>query len=305
MLCTMQILADKRLVQELPNGRTPEQRYKEQCKMKYVIVLMKECYTSLEYDREINSRKIELKTLYQHWFVASRENLLVNPDHRVIARLNMGVHPHEMNGTAGNEDGDIHDGDIHDPLMQAREAHINSAQTRETARNKLSKLEKTLELDVQSANRARNMAFDAAKIEILKTQLSEENKAVEVLSCLRRDVANKEDEMITEDLDGEEAKPNEEAEAKANAEAKAEADEKANAKANEEAEAKERSEAKANVEARVRSDAKEKEEVHAKAKADEETRIAKEIENAGCAPNGFLLKSMFIPCSYSDVIVLE
>ena len=82
--------------------------------MKYVIVLMKECYTSLEYDREINSSK----TLYQHWFVASRENLLVNPDHRVIARLNMGVHAHEVNGTAGNEDGDIHD-----PLMQAREAH--------------------------------------------------------------------------------------------------------------------------------------------------------------------------------------
>ena len=56
------------------------------------------------------------------------------------------------------------------------------------------------------------------------------------------------------------------------------------------------------MEARVRLDAKEKEEVHTKAKAEEETRIAKEIENEGCAPNGFLLKSMFIPCSYSDVM---
>jgi chemotaxis protein histidine kinase CheA len=301
----MQILADKRLVQELPNGRTPEQRYKEQCKMKYVIVLMKECYTSLEYDREVDSRKIELKTLYQHWFVASKENLLVNPDHRVIARLNMGVHAHEVNGTAGNEEGNIHD-----PLMQARQAHVASAQTRETARQKVLKLETTLELAVQGANRSRNMAFEAAKREILATQLNEEKETVEDLSCLRREVANEEDKLITEDLDGEEAKTNEEVEAKANAEAKKEAEvkeeaeAKANAEAKKEAEVKEEAEAKANAEAKKEAEAKEK----AEAEANAEARVrleAKDIENDGCTPNGFLLKSMFIQCSYSDVIVLE
>jgi len=180
MLVSLQTKADERLVQDMVEGRTHEQLYKEQCKIKYVMVLMKECYTSLGYDREVDPRKLLMKTLYQHWIVASSKKLLINPAHRSAARLNMGVTRREADRIAAeanaigegeinmevDEDGD----DINAPLVRARLAHTDNTANRDAAVKNLSEMEMALDKAVQDAHLARIAAYRAVVSEIDATE---------------------------------------------------------------------------------------------------------------------------------------
>jgi len=92
LLPGIQIAADERLVMGVQDADESEQaRYNDQNKIKYVIVLMTECHTSLGDDRDGCRYEALMKTLYQHWIVASARVHIMKPEHRIMARSNMGI----------------------------------------------------------------------------------------------------------------------------------------------------------------------------------------------------------------------
>jgi len=81
-----QISADERLLGLQHTNRSERDRTNEQNKIKYVIVLMKELYAAVGYDREVYQGKVVMRTLYEHWTVACTDVQIIDPEHRALAR---------------------------------------------------------------------------------------------------------------------------------------------------------------------------------------------------------------------------
>lgn len=81
-----QIKADERLLGLYHTNRSEKDQTNEQNKIKYVIVLMKELYAAVGYDREVYQGEVVMRTLYEHWTVASTDVQIIDPEHRALAR---------------------------------------------------------------------------------------------------------------------------------------------------------------------------------------------------------------------------
>ena len=171
LLPDIQIAADERLVtgvQPLVHDtqNTEQARYNDQNKIKYVIVLMTECHTSLGYDRDGCRYEALMKTLYQHWVVASARVHIMKPEHRILARNNMGTARRVL-----EDDGDISTGGVsakraNENAHQNARNEIGFANAQYFADQTVRRAEAILDRAVEEAHSARLAAYKAGSNEI-------------------------------------------------------------------------------------------------------------------------------------------
>jgi hypothetical protein len=170
LLPKIQIAADERLVTGIQpivrdTQNTEQARYNDQNKIKYVIVLMTECHTSLGYDREGCRYEALMKTLYQHWVVASARVHIMKPEHRVLARANMGTSRRVLE-PAGGSTGGVSAKRANDIAHESARTKAGFANAQYMADQTVRAEEAILDTAVKAAHSARLAAYNAGAVEI-------------------------------------------------------------------------------------------------------------------------------------------
>ena len=170
LLPKIQIAADERLVTGIQpivrdTQNTEQARYNDQNKIKYVIVLMTECHTSLGYDREGCRYEALMKTLYQHWVVASARVHIMKPEHRVLARANMGTSRRVLE-PAGGSTGGVSAKRANDIAHESARTKAGFANAQYMADQTVRAEEAILDAAVKAAHSARLAAYNAGAVEI-------------------------------------------------------------------------------------------------------------------------------------------